>query len=229
MMARRSPRSLPSAALALAAALVAACGGEASQPGAPPPDAVAIAADAAADAPSVDASTPDAAAFEGGAPDVVVVPPPDATLAEVASPDGPSAAACPRDFCPRLFETLVSCRGTSACQYQSAGMGADYCFGNGAMYSVRSMLLGTRLEMTTQVRGPGGREPCYSVVTSADLSGGVQDVTWRDPTGRVIATGVATGENITVTCSGATMDVSASACGGLLPIHPDGCAMGPCP
>jgi hypothetical protein len=212
------------------------CGTQGDQPRTPAADAapvvdMAVALDASVEAapgdgPAVDSRGTDAPPADART-DTSPAPRPDAAT-EVGAADGAPAGACPRTFCPALFDRLDACRGALACRWQSAAMGADYCFGNGARYTVRSTIAGTRLEMTTNVLGPDNM-PCYALITTADLKGGAEDMAWFDPAGKPIATGIGNGEGITLTCGGASREFQAADCGGLRATTPDNCARGACP
>jgi hypothetical protein len=214
----------------MGAALLLACK-ESSPPGERLVETVSpTLADAGAPAPDAGAAAPDAGAPDlGAAIDQAGTASPEAG-AEVTPGGGEAgfSAACQPAICPQLFALVAECQGTGACQYEQKATGADYCFAGGVKHSTMGMIVGTRLEMTTSVRRANGTL-CYTLVTSAELTGGEQSITWKDATGAVVATAVEHGpERMTLSCNGQVHETNGMGCAATRLTPPEDCALGMC-
>jgi hypothetical protein len=215
--------------LALLLALTAASCGSSSSP---PPGAPDASMDDAMPASDLAAQAADAPAEDGAVSSDATANVSADTAGDGApgvGADATSAATCGAIDCPDLFSLAAQCQPSGACQSSHTAAGYNECFANGVRRSSSNVLMGTRLEVDHHFFRPDGA-PCYTVETSAELSGGDQTLTWKDPAGRVIVTGVAHGpERVVLTCHGAEYDITDMKCPGTTLAGADPCPEGACP
>jgi len=164
---------------------------------------------------SAGAATPaSAGAPIGGAAPIASVP--QAGAAAPAAP-GPAAGSAPACSLPACISDLVArCPPMGECSMTPFGNGPlTTCFANGIKVKT-NIMFGTDLSIMGQTLNPDG-STCYAF--DGMSAGDGINLTWRDATGNVAATGTANMATmaLSVTCTGATMPVTLdmSTCGGM--------------